>query len=101
MAGLWSKPRILADPPPGHSGYSVYYHRLFLDRQGALYLSFTFYDMQLKEKGLYPRALAVSLDHGRTWQLATTDLLAGRAIGGRNADHSGPATRPATRDKTE
>ncbi len=95
-AADWSEPRILADPPPGHTGYSVYYHRLFIDRRDALYLSFTFYDMQTKEQGIYPRALAVSLNRGKTWRLATTDTLAervaARAAGSRPA---APATRPA------
>jgi hypothetical protein len=87
----WSDPVTLADPPPGHTGYSVYYHRLFIDRRDALYLSFTFYEMDTKDSGVYPRALAVSVDQGRTWRLATTDLLAGRI-----ASHASPASAAAT-----
>jgi hypothetical protein len=69
--GRWSKPRVLANPPPGHKGYTIYYHRLFIDRDGALYLSFTFWEWNTQAKGRYPRALVVSEDAGKTWRLAT------------------------------
>ena len=70
-AGKWSAARVLVNPPPGHRGYSIFYHRLFIDRAGALYLSFTFWETRTKNKGHYPRALAVSEDGGVTWRLAT------------------------------
>jgi hypothetical protein len=51
-------------------GYGIFYHRLFIDRAGALYLSFTF---NATKGGTYPRALAVSEDGGGTWRLADTE----------------------------
>jgi len=62
----WSEPQPVALPPEGMRGYGIFYHRLFVDRAGALYLSFTF---NATKGGTYPRALAVSED-GRTWRLA-------------------------------
>jgi hypothetical protein len=76
----WSQAVTLANPPHGHKGYSIYYHRFFIDRQEALYASFTFYETRTAEEGRYPRALAVSVDYGATWHLATTQLLAERTI---------------------
>lgn len=72
--GEWSEPVVLANPPEGHEGYSIYYHRLFLDRKDNLYLSFSFYEMHTKDEGVYPRVLAVSRDHGQTWTVASTRL---------------------------
>ena len=39
---------------------------------GTLYLSFTFYEMNTKEMGQYPRTLVMSEDNGKSWRLATT-----------------------------
>jgi len=75
----WSARRVLVNPPPGHRGYSIFYHRLFIDRAGALYLSFTFWETRTKSKGRYPRALAVSEDGGATWRLATAETFGRRA----------------------
>jgi hypothetical protein len=80
-ARTWSKRRVMVNPPPGHQGYSIFYHRLFIDRAGALYLSFTFWETRTREKGRYPRALAVSEDGGATWRLATTEVFRRRATG--------------------
>lgn len=71
-ADAWSQPAVLAHPPKGHRGYSIFYHRLFVDRAGALYVSFTFYETRTTEKGRYPRALAISEDNGKSWRLTTT-----------------------------
>jgi hypothetical protein len=73
MAVRWSEPRIVVRPPPGHKGYGIFYHRMFIDRGGALYLSFTFFESDTGKKGQYPRALAVSEDGGKSWELATTE----------------------------
>jgi len=72
-ADEWSAPATLAHPPDLHTGYTIYYHRLFIDRRGALYASFTFMETHTGSQGRYPRYLAMSEDHGATWQLATTD----------------------------
>jgi hypothetical protein len=66
----WADPRPVALPPEGMRGYGIFYHRLFIDRAGALYLSFTF---NATKGGTYPRALAVSEDGGGTWRLADTE----------------------------
>jgi hypothetical protein len=76
----WSKPVTIVLPPKGHAGYSIFYHRFFIDRKGALYISFTFYETRTKEKGIYPRALAMSEDYGKTWRLATTDTFSKRIV---------------------
>ena len=78
-ADKWSAARVLVNPPPGHKGYSIFYHRLFIDRAGALYLSFTFWETRTQNKGRYPRALAVSEDGGVTWRLATAQTFARRS----------------------
>ncbi|MFC1705928.1 BNR-4 repeat-containing protein [Planctomycetota bacterium] len=69
----WSKPKPLVRAPRGHKGYTIFYHRLFIDRAGALYLSFTFFEFNTTGKGRYPRALALSEDGGKTWRLATRE----------------------------
>lgn len=69
----WSKPTPVVRAPIGYKDYTIFYHRLFIDRADALYLSFTFYDGGKEQKSRYPRALAASEDGGRTWKLATKD----------------------------
>ena len=71
----WSKRTTVVKAPAGHRGYTIFYHRLFVDRTGALYLSFTFWETRTQAKGRYPRALVVSADGGRSWQRATTESL--------------------------
>ncbi len=66
--------------------YGIFYHRLTVDRAGALYLSFTFFENRTKSGGKYPRALAVSTDGGETWRLATRAAMATRV--------SAPRRRP-------
>jgi hypothetical protein len=68
----WSEPRVLVTAPKGHKGYTIFYHRLFIDRSSTLYLSFSFFEFHTGQAGRYPRALAYSKDGGKTWRLATT-----------------------------
>ncbi|NMC19372.1 MAG: hypothetical protein GYA33_03030 [Thermogutta sp.] len=74
--GAWQSPQVLVIPP--FSEYSVFYHRLTIDRLGRLFLSYDcwstywFYRNDRAETG---RALLTSPDGGRTWKLADqTDL---------------------------
>ena len=61
---------------PPVPGYSIYYHKLTLDRRGRLYLSYnhwTDHAYQQDWPELYHnRALVVSDDGGRSWRLAVT-----------------------------
>jgi hypothetical protein len=76
----WEAPRVLIVPP--FSEYSVYYHRLTIDRQGQLFLSydywstFWFYRNDLLGRR---RSVLTSADGGETWQLATKLTNAGRS----------------------
>ncbi len=71
----WSEPRVLVAPP--FSEYSVFYHRLTIDRQGALFLSYdywsTFWFYRTDYRG-DRRALLTSSD-GVTWKLAGNEDL--------------------------
>jgi hypothetical protein len=73
--GPWGPARPMVIPPV--AGYSIYYHKLTIDRTGGLWLSYSYlagdktYQDQFRE--LYNnRALLVSKDHGATWKLAET-----------------------------
>jgi hypothetical protein len=68
----WSEPFVLVNPPRGHKGYSIFYHRFFIDRKSALYLSYTFYEQRTGKEGRYPRTLVVSEDNGKNWRKVTT-----------------------------
>lgn len=73
----WEAPRILIVPP--FSEYSVYYHRLTLDRKGRLFLSYdywsTFWFYRNDHLGRR-RTVLMSPDGGETWKLAqTSDLV--------------------------
>ncbi|MBE3576465.1 MAG: BNR-4 repeat-containing protein [Limnochordales bacterium] len=74
--GTWSEPTVLVVPPV--QGYSIYYHKLSLDRRGRLYLSYSY----RSDAGLYYdfmpgyyhfRAVLLSADGGRSWHLASTE----------------------------
>jgi hypothetical protein len=71
--GPWDAPRILIVPP--FSEYSVFYHRLTIDRKGRLFLSYdywsTFWFYRNDHYGRR-RALMMSPDGGDTWKLAET-----------------------------
>jgi hypothetical protein len=73
----WEAPRVLIVAP--FSEYSVFYHRLTIDRQGRLFLSYdywsTFWFYRNDHFG-HRRALLMSPDGGETWKLAETkDLI--------------------------
>jgi hypothetical protein len=70
----WSEPRPLVIAP--FSEYSIFYHRLTIDRTGQLFLSYdywsTFWFYRNDHWGTR-RSLMTSNDRGMTWKLA--DLL--------------------------
>ncbi|MBI5684009.1 MAG: BNR-4 repeat-containing protein [Verrucomicrobia bacterium] len=72
----WEPPRILIMPP--FSEYSVFYHRLTMDRKGRLFLSYdywsTFWFYRNDHFGRR-RTLLMSPDGGDTWKLAQSDDL--------------------------
>ena len=71
--GPWEQPRDLVVAP--FSEYSIYYHRLTIDRTGRLFLSYdywsTYWFYRIDHRGSR-RALLMSRDGGDTWQLAAT-----------------------------
>ena len=68
----WLKPTTLVHGanPRGKYAYGIFYHRLFIDRESNLFLSFTFWERNTNKNGVYPEALAFSKDFGKTWSLA-------------------------------
>jgi len=68
----WEAPRVLIVPP--FSEYSVFYHRLTIDRSGRLFLSYdywsTYWFYRTDHRG-NRRTLLTSADGGDTWKLAT------------------------------
>ena len=74
----WEEPRILIVPP--FSEYSVYYHRLTIDPQGRLFLSYDYWSTFWFYRNDNPgrrRSLLTSADGGQTWRLAATSDLVG------------------------
>jgi len=67
----WSEAKPLIVAP--FSEYSIFYHRLTIDRRGALFLSYdywsTFWFYRTDHRG-NRRTLIMSPDGGRTWRLA-------------------------------
>jgi len=67
----WQPPRVLIVPP--FSEYSIFYHRLTIDRAGRLFLSYdywsTYWFYRTDHRGSR-RALLTSADGGETWSLA-------------------------------
>jgi len=67
----WGAPRVLIVSP--FSEYSVFYHRLTIDREGRLFLSYdywsTYWFYRIDHHGRR-RALLTSPDGGETWRLA-------------------------------
>ena len=62
---------------PAVPGYSIYYHKLTVDRLGNLYLSYSYWTNSLTYQSDYPehyhnRAIQMSKDGGRSWKLAET-----------------------------
>ena len=74
--GPWSAPRRLVVAP--FSEYSIFYHRLTINRAGQLFLSYdywsTFWFYRTDHWGMR-RALITSSDQGETWKLAELDDL--------------------------
>jgi hypothetical protein len=67
----WEPPRILIVPP--FSEYSVYYHRLTIDRRGGLFLSYDYWSTYWFYRNDHwgsRRAVLTSPDGGETWKLA-------------------------------
>jgi len=79
----WEEPKVLIVPP--FSEYSIFYHRLTIDRAGRLFLSYdywsTFWFYRNDHRG-NRRALLRSEDQGKTWKLAETRDFQ-RAVGKR------------------
>lgn len=72
----WQAPKILIAPP--FSEYSVYYHRLTIDREQRLFVSYdywsTFWFYRNDHFGSR-RALMMSPDKGETWKMVETSDL--------------------------
>jgi hypothetical protein len=67
----WEPPKVLVVPPL--SEYSVFYHRLTVDRKGRLFLSYDYWSTFWFYRNDHPgrrRALILSPDGGNTWKLA-------------------------------
>ncbi len=78
-ADRWPASRTLVIAPGRARGYGIFYHRLFLDRGGTLYLSFTFFTFRDKGETFYPRLLITSGDGGKTWSMASKEDFIARA----------------------
>lgn len=78
----WGPAKIMVVPPL--PGYSIYYHKLTIDRTGGLYLSYSYLSGETSYQEQFPElynvaALMLSKDHGQTWKLArTADFPGGR-----------------------
>jgi hypothetical protein len=72
----WEPPRPLVVPP--FSEYSIFYHRLTIDRLGRLFLSYdywsTYWFYRTDHWGTR-RSLLMSADGGTTWRLAMSESL--------------------------
>lgn len=67
----WTAPRPVVEA--AFTDYSVFYHRLTIDRQGVLYLSYDYwstYWFYRKDQAGSRRCLIRSLDGGATWSMA-------------------------------
>jgi hypothetical protein len=73
----WEAPRVLVEPP--FTEYSIYYHRLTIDRTGRLFLSYDYWSTYWFYRNDHVgrrRTLLTSPDGGDTWKLAeTSDLV--------------------------
>jgi hypothetical protein len=72
----WEKPRVLIVAP--FSEYSIFYHRLTIDRIGRLFLSYDYWSTYWFYRTDHfgdRRALLMSPDSGDTWKLATQEDL--------------------------
>ncbi len=71
----WGPARPVVIPPV--PGYSIYYHKLTIDRRGRLFLSYSYWTSDQSYQSDFPdryhhRAVLVSNDGGRHWKLAET-----------------------------
>ncbi|MDE2889374.1 MAG: hypothetical protein OXR72_14300 [Gemmatimonadota bacterium] len=76
--GAWQEPCVLVVPP--FSEYSVFYHRLTIDRVGRLFLSYDYFSTYWFYRNDHPdsrRSLMMSADRGETWKLVETADLTG------------------------
>lgn len=72
----WEAPRVLVVPP--FSEYSVFYHRLTIDRKGRLFLSYDCWSTHWFYRNDLPgrrRTMLMSPDGGETWKLAQAEDL--------------------------
>ncbi|NOX53100.1 MAG: hypothetical protein GXP27_01405, partial [Planctomycetes bacterium] len=70
----WEPPRVLI--VAAFSEYSVFYHRLTIDRRGRLFLSYDYWSTHWFYRNDHPgsrRALMMSPDGGDTWKLVTSE----------------------------
>ncbi len=75
--GEWTEEATPLVIPP-LPGYSIYYHKLTIDRLGDLWLSYSYLTSNQTYQGQFPhqyhhRAVIVSRDGGETWKLAESD----------------------------
>jgi hypothetical protein len=71
----WEEPRVLVVPPL--PDYSVYYHKLTVDRLGRLYVGYSYYSVYPHYRHDVPgrldhQAVIMSADGGESWRLART-----------------------------
>ena len=70
----WEEPRVLVVAP--FSEYSIFYHRLTIDRAGRLYLSYDYWSTHWFYRNDHRgdrRALMTSPDGGQTWKLVRNE----------------------------
>lgn len=97
----WEPPRVLI--LPAFSEYSVFYHRLTLDRKGRLFLSYDYWSTYWFYRNDHVgrrRALLMSPDGGDTWKMAETQDMIGKKLDGFRLADQPPAGKPA-REKSE
>jgi len=74
----WEQPKILVVAP--FSEYSVFYHRLTIDRLGRLFISYDYWSTHWFYRNDHRgnrRALLMSPDGGETWKMASTEDMTG------------------------
>jgi hypothetical protein len=74
----WEEPRILVRAP--FTEYSVFYHRLTIDQQGRLFISYDYWSTHWFYRNDHPgdrRKVMMSPDGGETWKMASNEDLVG------------------------